>query len=241
MHRWLLGFASILLSVTGVDTTVAALVIYNDRSNWETAAGGAGNFTLEDFESTPLTSPILNGTLFDFGAFNGIYQTMGGVKETSNRVADNPNGTASAGFAINGSRQVRLVWDTKDSDATTLLDLRFDTPILAFGATWNAVSPESNLRLTVANDLGDVVNLATELEPAPTSFTIPSDNGGFLGFTSDTLFSSLHFSADATDGFDFDNAVAAVPESSSFAFMCVVGLVVFGFRRLTDRKFDFRL
>ena len=225
MNRWAFVFAStVSLAITSINTTVGAVVTYTDQSNWETAVGGAGNFTLEDFESTPLTSPIPEGTLFDFGVFKGIYETTGGVNENSNRVADNPNGTGGAGFAINGSRQVRLVWDTSGSDTTTLLELRFDVPSMAFGATWNAVSPGTNLSLTVANTAGDVVNLATGLGAAPVSFTLPSDDGGFLGFTSDTSFSSIAFSADAIDGFDFDNAVVSVvPELSSWLVWLTLG------------------
>ena len=198
----------------------ATVTTFSDRTNWETAVG---TFQEENFNSTPAIDPIPNNTVFDFGLFNMFYTTATGIDEVVNAVNLSP-------ASINGSQQINLAFDTAGTDSTTLLELQFDSPVTAFGATWNGIRNEipdptspfgpPNLKINVG---GATIQLNTFLGPAPLAFNSPSQDGGFLGFTSDMPFSSISFTADGTEIFHFDDAVlsttAPVPAPSALLLM----------------------
>ena len=231
MHRIMvfssLGFLLVFGNVNGNVNANAALTTFTDRTAWETAVG---SFTSENFNATPETDPIPNNTVFDVGAYNVFYTTSGGIDETNNFILDNDS-LAS----IDGTIFLSLMVDIGGPDTTTALELRFDAPIGAFAADWNAVSNTSSLTSSAG---GMSINLSDLLGPAPAGFTTPFQDGGFLGFTSDTLFSTITFSAAIGDVFVLDNTAFStattpipVPSTAGLFGTGLLGLLAYAWWR----------
>ena len=212
----------------------AALIVFTDRSAWETAVG-AGNFQTEDFNSTPLINPIPNNTVHDVGLFDVFYTTDTAIDETGNQIVEPGD--------IDGSRVLRLQFDTIGTDQTTLLQLQSGLAFIAFGADWNRVNDGEDLALTVNNVAGDSLDVDDNLGTAPVSFTDPNNDGGFLGFTSDTSFTTITLAANPPAGaetFSLDNVVlgssgssSPVPEPNTLVLfgIAVLSVLGYGYRR----------
>ena len=194
-------FLAILSLIIFAFTTVNAATVntFTNRTSWEVAVGG---FQTETFNDRPLRRPIPNNTVFDLGLFNLFYTNSGGLDEFGNGIF--------SGGSINGTQEVGLSFDFTGNGTTTLMGLRFDEPISAFGATWNGITPSQSLTINV---IGETITIHSLLGPASLQgFNNPTGDGGFMGFTSDTTFSSFIFTADGRlingdENFQFDDVV----------------------------------
>ncbi len=225
-----LAITSLCFTLLQPEVSSAAVITFTDLASWTAAVISSQT---EDFSSEGSSSgdvQIPNNTVFDVGLFNVFYTTSGGVKETFNDIKNPSDGT------INGTNELRLQIDITGSDATTLLELRFDSPITAFGADWNGIDVGDALTLNVG---ADSIVLEANLGSAPGSFNIPTGDGGFLGFTSDTAFTSVNFTATITIGvtetWRMDNVVLGnvIPEPNTIALflMGLSGMAIVCWRR----------
>ena len=200
-------------------TCTGSIVVFTNRVAWETAV--LSDFVEEDFNATPLVNPLPQGSEFDVGKFNVFVNST--FNQSTNLIEE---GSGSGSGSINGTRQIRHVTQDANNDVH---EWRFDVPITAMGAEWNAVSTTRNLTITIGTT-GDTIVLKNFLVAAPVSYSDPNTNGGFLGFTSDTAFSKIGFSNDG-DIFRADNVVfSATPEPSSI-LLFGIGLFASSHRR----------
>ena len=228
MFTWSSQLFLIITLTACVFTSVnaATVDVFDVRTDWETAVG---SFQEENFNALPDTDPIPHNTVLDVGLFNIIYTSADNSIETANQVLGPPDGGT-----INGTREVRLRFDNVGPDNTTLLELRFNLPIFAFGATWNDIAGGS------AEPTINVVGATIQLNDFLGNGVVPEvANGigdrGFLGFTSDMSFNSLTFTASGIgDSFRFDDVVLSaspVPIPSAMFLMSTGLLGLLGWQR----------
>ncbi|MCH8293324.1 PEP-CTERM sorting domain-containing protein [Candidatus Poribacteria bacterium] len=226
-----LAITSLCFTLLQPEVSSAAVITFTDPASFQ-AALKPGSQT-EDFSSLGLPNSdvqIPDDTVFDVGLFNVFYTTFAGVNESFNDIKNAGDGT------INGTNELRLSIDITGDDKTQLLELRFDSPITAFGADWNGIDVGDKLTLNVG---ADSIVLEANLGSAPGSFNIPTGDGGFLGFTSDTAFTSVNFTATITIGvtetWRMDNVVLGnvIPEPNTIALflMGLSGMAIVGWRR----------
>lgn len=122
-------------------------------------------------------------------------------------------------------------------DTTNLLQWQFDSAITALAANFNSVDNGGDITLTV-DETGDVLNISDFLQ---TNFG--TDNG-FVGFSSDTPFTSVSFSRDTTgnccrtffvDDVSFGGS-AAVPFEFKPGMGILLALSVFGISAAKKRR-----
>lgn len=208
-----------------VAQAMAALIVYTDRAAFNSAVS-SGTVVNEDFSGAAAGSTqIPVDTTFDVGSFSVRYSTAGGVDEPTNDI-----------FNSGGVQELRLQWHragtTPVNQVTTQLQFLFDEPTRAFGADWGTSSnsdftlQDGNLfTLMVGTDTLDIDAALGDLPG--TGMT----EGGFVGFLSDTDFSSFDLTLSpvfAVDSFSVDNtaqvassSLSAVPEPSSFWILLV--------------------
>ena len=221
MRHHLKMFVIATVAFGGAVPASAATTIYNNRASFSAAAGDTTVETFNSFrgQNDFRTTPI-NLAAFSLVGF--------GNQGDRNRI--DPSPTFSFG-SIDGTALVNAF--TAGTGATQFaggrggFDINFNAPIFAFGADFTGFGG-ADTQITAA---GSSVNF-----PAQGLFT-----KGFLGFTSDTAFTNIHFegSPGKGDGFFFDNATfsspavaAAVPEPSTWALMLIgFGAVGYEMRR----------
>ena len=167
------------------------------------------------------TGPVTVET-FDVGkptAFS--YQTSGGTAYASVGKSDNPL------YNVNFSNQL-FIYLQNVKGSPSAITITFSVPIFSFGADFKSLN--NSTPRTYATVGG------TTFDPLPIDPT-------FLGFVSETSFTSLMFTnrpgGDRSDAFGLDNATfsrsaltAAVPEPASWAMMVGgFGLVGMAMRR----------
>ncbi len=179
---------SVLATILSISAPANALnfTTFTDRGLWEAEVGGS--FSEETFNSYNVDTSF-NNTNVDVGDFtlNGT-TAFGGVQ-----IIDvQPLATPSADI---DSPIIRVAANSVSSFTAT-----FDSPITAFGATFNGVSDNSAVTQLTAGS--DVVGNVPE---------ITLGNTGFFGFVADGSFSLLTVDSanDVNDVFAMDNFVYA--------------------------------
>ncbi len=198
----------------------ASVIVYTDRTAWETAVG---SFITEDFNTlapAPFTMGRNNAGLVDIDiiGLNG-YTNPG----RWNRIAAGGSNT----FDVDGSTFLTLETDRSGTDQQ-LTRLIFDRPISGFAADWNSTTNSSLLTLTIGFDQ---INFSDYLTGA---------GDGFLGFVANRWFNLASFDQLGTDNevFGLDNlsfSPAPVPTPSSLLLLAL-GLGGIGWSHRRRRK-----
>ena len=188
-------------------------MVFTDRGAWEAAVGGS--FVTEDFNALASAGMSL-GT----NSVGRIDVEVGGT--------DPGNNAIGGAFTVNGTQSITLESDTNGSDLQDVsIDFSADAPVIGFGADW--VSTTNSGGLTVIID-GMTVEFADHL--------VSGD--GFLGFVSDTAFSSAVFGQvnQATNeifGLD-DLSISSSAAVSEPAVASLLGLGLLGAFAATRRR-----
>lgn len=211
--------AAAAVAVLVSSTASAALVTpYTDRTLFQAAAGAT---VTEDFNSVAVGTSFI-GTPLDLGGFT-LERTISDFGPLPTGIIDDGTGA----FNVNGTNFASVQTATFIGD----LVLNFDAPIFAFG-----------LDLKGFNDLVLRTSIWLDGEAYPGLTTEPADSPfRFLGFTSDTSFTSITFLANEGDGdaFGIDNieysTVSAVPVPAAAWLFGSAILGMFGFSRRKTR------
>lgn len=206
-----------------------AVVTFTNRADFG-AAIGIRTTAVENFSNNPagLTSIPVN-TQFDVGAFDVFYST-----------ANNQSQPTIALRNQAGVQRLDLQFDSGSgagaSDlgrVTTSIEFRFDDELFGFGGDWgDLLDPTGTFSSQDGNQLtltvnGDTINIDDLL--GDTGGTGDEENG-FVGFISDTPFTSITLTGTpvfAVDSFGFDNAILVgppVPEPSTLLVTAVFGI-----------------
>ena len=207
----------VLATVLAVTAPANALnfTIFTDQPSWEAAVGGS--FSSEDFNSFTVDTSFNNNSSIDVGDF-----TLNG---TGNNSLFNKIDVPPQSFPINGTANVNPFVSGSSS-----LNLTFDSPITAFGATFNS-----------ASDFGAITQLTAGSDLVGNIPSTGNNSTTFLGFIADGSFTTLTVdSANGSfDAFSMDNFVYASSASVPFEFSPTLGLLavggVWGVSRLRKR------
>lgn len=190
----------LLIAATLAATTTTAQAEVTPYTDPGAFGAVAGPLAVEDFES--YSTPINMGTSFAFASFT--------VTNSNNDTRLLPG---SSEYNVNGTQFLYTNLVRTSSVSPGIITFTFDVPITAFGA--NFFSLNNNFTRTIAT-VGGVT-----FDPLPIS-------PDFLGFVSDTPFTTLSFSIAPfqspldTIGIDnlvFSAAVPAVPEPATWAML----------------------
>lgn len=221
---WLL--ASLACAAAWSTPADGAVITFTDRATFTGALGSRFFVASEDFSNNPPGfTPIPVNTQFDVGAFDVFYTT-----------ANNQDQSTIALRNSAGDQRLDLQFDSGNGAGasepgriTTSIEFRFDDELFGFGGDWGALtgaftSDDGNM-LTI-NVNGDTVNIDDLLGDPPGT---GDDENGFVGFISDTPFTSITLTGVAVfsvDSFSFDNALLVgppVPEPSTLLVTAVFG------------------
>lgn len=158
-----------VVGLTAATDSKAVVIVFTDRSAWETAIGTVN--TTQDFSGFP-TVPLALGST-DFGLLN---IEINGTSSGQNSIANFPN------LSPNGSQA--YFGEVRD---TVLPSFVFDAPVLGFGAVWRNTGRNARLAVTIDAQLFRFQSLLFQ-----------GNGDGFLGFVSDTPFLRADFSKDET-------------------------------------------
>jgi hypothetical protein len=202
-----------------------AVVTFTNRTDFVSAIGNH-LVTGESFSGNPPGfTPIPVNTQFDVGAFDVFYTT-----------ANNQSQPTIALRNSAGDQRLDLQFDSGNGAGaselgrvTTSIEFRFDDKLFGFGGDWGALtgaftSDDGNMLTITVN--GDTVNIDDLLGDPP---GVGDDENGFVGFLSDTPFTSFTLTGAAVfavDSFSFDNALLVgppVPEPSTLLVTAVFG------------------
>jgi hypothetical protein len=207
----LLAFA-LLLPATYANATVIGT--FTDKASFSATVGTTSTETFNSFTSdTPFhTVPL------DIGDFT---LSMIGMPATHANQIDSPPQRWS-GTDIDGTARL----DVYTQGGSSLI-FTFDEGITAFGADFKSFN-DTYLRTQIFVD-GTLLNPPV----SPNNYRLT-----FFGFETDTLFSTVEFRGNISDGYGIDNvqyASAAVPEPSTF-FLFGTGLLGLGLNRKRKNK-----
>jgi len=220
MKFYKLAVAAVAVLVSS--SASAAFMTYDDKMAFQAAAGTT---VTEDFNSVAVGTNFI-GTPLDLGGFT-LQRTIGefGIFDFGEIEG------GSGAFNVDGTNFASVQTATYIGN----LVLNFDEPIFAFG-----------LDLRGFNDLILRTSIWLDDDEYPGLTTVASnDSLSFLGFTSDTSFTSITFLAndiaggDSGDGFGIDNieysTVSAVPVPAAAWLFGSAILAMFGFSRRKAR------
>ncbi len=221
---WL--FAGLSSAAAWTTPVHAAVVTYTNRADFTSAIGTANSVT-EDFSSNPPGfTPIPVNTQFGVGAFDVFYTT-----------ANNSSQPTIALRNSAGDQRLDLQLDSGNGAGaselgrlTTSIEFRFDGEIFGFGGDWGettgAFSLDDGNQLTIMVN-ADTISIDDLLGDPP---GVGADENGFVGFLSDTPFTSITLTGTAVfsvDSFSLDNAILVgppVPEPSTLLVTAVFGI-----------------
>jgi len=210
-------------------TANAAMIdVYDNRLDFRAATGTTA--VTEDFNSVTVGTSFI-GMPLDLGGFT--------LERTEGLFPGIPTGEIQAGtgnFSVNGTNFASV----GISPSVGELVLNFAVPIFSFGLDLNSFNDEVSA--------GDTTTLRTSIWldgviGVPMLTAAPDSITRFLGFTSDTSFSSISFVADLLpspgDSFGIDNieysTVSAVPVPAAAWLFGSAILGMFGFSRRKTR------
>ncbi len=190
------------------------------RAAWTTAVEARGGaVSTDDFNGVDIDIPV--DTLTPVGNFGVYFSQSGGYSDQAGNTAPEPHptgnfvGTTGTGSDDRGNAEtidgLELRYETL-GPVTTALELRFDTPIYAWGADVYSVDglgfgqglgPDSNDHTTM-HVLGHSFDFTEMLEYAGSGYM------GFFGIVSNEPFSVVSFTAQGDgDRFRLDNVSIA--------------------------------
>lgn len=187
----------------GADTTA--------RTNYRNALGNV--FTTEDFDTETSNNRFLDVNVENsvgLGLFTVFYTTTGAV----NNVSIDIDGI-SPDFTLG------LSTDAVGTNTITSLELRFASPINAFGSDFLNLDSRTSTLVTFTVPGQGSFSPGSLLDPTNTANPI----SGFVGFTTDAPFSVITISGPGNDGFSLNNVdLSIVPEPSSTFLLGIAGL-----------------
>jgi hypothetical protein len=210
---------SLFLAVLANCSAAHAVIteVFTTQTDWETAVNGT--FTQENFNDPPEINPIPNNTSTPVGSGISVFYT-------TTDMTDNPAITRN----VAGDALLSLRWDTLGANQTSVLRLDFDSPIGSFAANFRSVDDGDGLTLSINGDVRNIADLLADDPMDPLA-----DDNGFLGFISNTSFTSIEFGGSGDTLFRLGSAFTSpVPEPAvvlSMLTLGVCGLCVVGLRR----------
>ena len=168
----------------------AGVIVFTDQTAWEAAVGGS--FVTDTFDG-PDQNFLPNST---GNVPNGSAITV----DINGHVGDS---TAQGPF---GNGLFRVEVDSSGPDAATV-DFNFPDPIVAFALTDVDAVGEDGVAASFAGFISDSFEELLDVS-----------SGSFLGFVSDTAFSTvtfLHLDDEGADLWDFDDLLYATASSTS--------------------------
>jgi hypothetical protein len=210
-----------------------AVVTFTDAASF-TSGISSNRITFEGFDGNPPgTTSIPVNTQFDVGAFDIFYTN-----------ASNTDQPTIAQINAAGDQRLNLQFDSGNGvgssvagRVTTSIEFRFDSEIYGFGGDWGLTAGDFDLQdgnmltITVGGDTISIDALLGDLGGTGL------DESGFVGFISDTPFTSFTLTMTpifAVDSFSFDNAILIgppVPEPSTLLVAAVFAAGFLGRRR----------
>lgn len=188
----------------------ANLLVYTDQTSFLQATGTVQGVTFNAYTAD------LSANLLDFGAFT----TQGNLS------LDAP----SQSYTTDGSTNLYV-----NTTYGGWADLRFDQPLLAFGAWFSGINPSNRPYSSIRVDAdslagyGSYSHLGSYLPP-----TTAAGTQQFIGFTSTQAFNRIVFegagccsSSFAMDNVVYSAALAPVPEPETYALL-LAGLGLMG-------------
>lgn len=214
----LLRHSAVALVIVGIFSGMAQAAViqtYTDRAAFLAALPHVMTEDFDQFFAENGETTIPANVSTQVGAFS-ILQSFSGGGTFAPKIVD-----AAGPYEINSGASSPYLQLRGTGDPQFIFS--FDVPSYAFGANFNSIS-DAGLELTV---LGEDFLLADFLQnPAPASFAVPDQRGGFFGFVSDMPFTSFVISSPSADTFAIDDTVvAAVPLPAPLALL--VGAMAF--------------
>jgi hypothetical protein len=204
--------SALIVSLALIPSLSAATVITSvDRATFQAAVSGS-TIAGQNFDSLAVGSILGAAADLTYGASAGTP-----IVTTTYLTSTDPNGlgSTSAGYFL-------------PSETATF---SFNSPITAFAIDVNTYAPADGAYSASLNS-GDVVSSLHEVFPNTTT-------GQFIGFVSDTAFSSVTISATTGFSYTLDTLVygsaTAVPEPEAYA-MLLAGLGLLGWRMRNARS-----
>lgn len=193
----------LLLLAAGMFSVQAAITVFNNRLDWETAMGGGTGDITDNLNSGTQVSGVID---------RGSYVISG----TAQNAFPNNNTQTS----VDGSGYLRVLLQGGTSPNYTVFT--FNLAVLALGYD---INPQNF-------NLGAPVEITVDGTPAG-SYNLPStDVNGFVGFVSDTPFTSLEVTttnAEAWHGIDNVEAYSTPePSVAALDFVGLFGMLLLG-------------
>ncbi|MGI9428211.1 MAG: hypothetical protein ACR2NM_06105 [Bythopirellula sp.] len=213
----LIGLVTLLALVLPSRKTRGELMVFTDRSNWESTVGATDT---EDFNNAELQW-LMTGAGFTFSEHRMGKLSIGAkgdylgvdynptIRDTIDQLS--PNGTQHLGGILSN---IEVIMQAA---------IIFDHPVSAFGADWASATNQGGVILNVnkAN-----LNLADYLSGTGT---------GFLGIVSTEPFQEVVLTSPRREDYGLDNISFQIPEPSVSSFVVMLSIVTTGMTRFRQR------